>query len=113
MAGAQRPTALDVARIRRWVNERVPIERQDQVKLETAVRGANVTIYEARPAWREDLGPEWQRRPVAQLRHTGSGFWLLLWPDRRDRWQRYPLVPDATRDLEALLRELEEDGRSE
>lgn len=60
----------------------------------------------------DDVGPEWSRRPLVQLRHTGSGFWLLLWQDRRGRWQRYPPAPRPTRDLDALLAEIDEDGIS-
>lgn len=93
MAAAPKPRELDVARIRRWVQERVPPEHEDEVKLEIVVRGANVTIYELRSPWCDEVGPDWSRRPVVQLRHTGGGFWLLLWPDRRDRWQRYPPAP--------------------
>lgn len=80
--------------------------------MECAVHGANVTIFELRPPWCDEVGPEWSRRPVAQLRHTGAGFWLLLWQNRRGRWERYPLAADPTRDLDALLAELDEDGIS-
>ena len=59
--------------------------------------------------WPAD-GQDWTRRPAAQFRHTGGGFWMLLWPDRHDRWQRYPLTPVPTRDLESLLTELDHDG---
>jgi len=52
------------------------------------------------------------RRPLVQLRYTGAGFWLLLWQDRRGRWRRSPLAPQATRDLGALLAEIDEDGIS-
>jgi hypothetical protein len=110
MTTAPKPRELDLARIRRWVRERVPTDHQDQVRVEIAVRGANVTIFELQPPWCAEVGPGWSRRPVAQLRHTGSGFWLLLWRTYRDRWERYPLAPDATRDLNALLGELDEDG---
>ena len=110
MATAPRPKEAALGQIRDFVEGRVPAEHRDQVWLEMAVRGANVTIYELRPPWHEDYGPEWSRRPVAQLRHTGGGFWLLLWPDRRDRWQRYPLAPRPTRDLSELLRELDDDA---
>lgn len=94
------------------MNGRVPVEHQDQVRVEIGVRGANVTIFEMRPPWCEEVGSEWSRRPVAQLRHTGGGFWLLLWHNRRGRWERYPLAPEATRDLDAHLAELNEDGIS-
>jgi hypothetical protein len=96
--------------IRRWAEGRVPVEHQDKVRIEIGVRGASVTIFELRPPWSADVGPDWSRRPIAQLRHTGSGFWLLLWPNRRGRWERYPLAPDATRGVAALLAELDEDG---
>ena len=88
----------------------MPAERQDQVRLEVGVHGANVTIFELRPPGCAEVGPDWSRRPVAQLRHTGSGSWLLLWQNRRERWERYPLAPDATRDLDSLLAELDEVG---
>jgi len=104
------PREIDLARIRRWVDGRIPVEQQDKARLEVGVRGGNVTIYQLTPPWSAEVGPGWSRRPVAQLRHTGGGFWLLLWQNRRDRWERYPLSPDATRDLDALLGELEEDG---
>lgn len=110
MATAPRPSAQDLARIRRWVEVRIPVEHQNTVRVEMAIRGANVTIYELRPPSRDDRAPEWSRRPMAQLRHTGSAYWLLLWPDNRDRWQRHPLALDVTRDLESLLSELDEDG---
>jgi len=110
VATAPKPSELDLARIRRWVEARVPVENQGDVRLEMVVRGANVTIFELRPPGCEEVGPDWSRRPLAQLRSTGYGFWLLLWQNRRDRWERYPLAPNATRDLDALLRELDEDS---
>lgn len=110
MARAPKPRALDLARIQRWVDGRVPFEQREQVRLEVGVHGANVTIFELRPPWCPEVGPDWSRRPVAQLRHTGGGFWLLLWQNRRERWERYPLAPEATRDLESLLTALNDDG---
>jgi len=110
MAPTSKPRDLDLARIRRFVAGRIPAEAQGEVRLEVGVRGGNVTIFELRSPWCDGVGPDWSRRPIAQLRHTGNGYWLLLWPDRRDRWQRYPLAPDPTRDLDSLLTELDEDG---
>ncbi len=110
MARALKPKESDLARIRDWAAKKVPPELQQRVRLEVAVRGANVTLFELQPPWCPDGGPEWARRPAAQLRHTGGGFWLLLWPDHSDRWQRYPPAPSPTRDLDSLLTELDEDG---
>jgi len=51
--------------------------------MEVAVRGTTVTIVECRPPWRADLGPEWSRFPIAQLRHDPTSTeWPLNWPDR-------------------------------
>ena len=110
VASAPKPNQLDLARIRRWVEARVPLAHQDDVRLEVGVHGANVTIFELRPPWSLEVGPDWSRRPVAQLRHTGGGFWLLLWQQHSGRWERYPLAPVPTRDLDSLLTELNEDG---
>jgi len=109
---ATKPREMDLARIRRWVQRRIPAEHHGELRLELRVHGANVTIFELRPPWCAEVGPDWSRRPVVQLRHTGGGFWLLLWQNRRSRWERYPLAPLATRDLDSLLAELEEDGIS-
>ena len=109
---AAKPRQLDLARIRCWADDRVPVEHRDEVRIGLGVRGANVTILELRPPRPDDVGPKWSRRPLVQLRHTGSGFWLLLWQDRRGRWQRHPLAPRPTRDLDALLAEIDEDGIS-
>lgn len=108
MARTVTPKEIDLARIRRWAGTKVPPQSQPQVRLEVTVRGANVTVYELAPAPDDAAG--WTRRPAAQLRHTGSGFWLLLWPDPRGRWQRYPGAPSPTRDLDTLLSELDGDG---
>lgn len=112
MPTAPKPRPGDLARIRRWVEDRVPDEQKQKVRLELGVHGANVTIFELRPPWCPEVGPDWSRRSVAQLRHSGSGFWQLLWRNRRDRWERYPLAPDVTRDLDSLLNALDDDGVS-
>jgi hypothetical protein len=108
LPATSKPPDLDLVRIRRYVANRVPVESQGELRLEVGVRGGNVTVFELRPPWRDAVGPDWSRRPVVRLRHTGNGYWLLLWPDRRDRWQRYPLAPDPTRDLDSLLAELDD-----
>jgi len=56
---------LDLARIRRHVDARVPSRAAAQVRMEVVVRGTAVTIVERRPPWRADLGPEWSRVPIA------------------------------------------------
>ncbi len=47
-------TELDVARVRRWCDERVPDTVRDQVRVECEVAARHLTIVECRPPWRED-----------------------------------------------------------
>lgn len=48
---------LDLARVRRYVEARVPSSVAAQVRMEGVVRGTVVTIVECRPPGRADLGP--------------------------------------------------------
>jgi len=61
---------LDVARVRRWCDERVPDAVRDQVRVECEVAPRYLTIVECRPPWREDMGTEWTRFPIARLRYS-------------------------------------------
>ena len=110
MAAAPKPSEMDLARIRRWVAGRVPPQHADSIKIELGQRGANVTLFELRPPWCEEVGPDWSRRPAAQLRYTGMGFWRLFCTDRNGRWRPYPLNPEPERDLDGLLNVVSEDA---
>ena len=46
------------------------------------------TICECRPPWREDLGPDWPRFPIARL-HRTTGLWFLYWRDQNLKYHRY------------------------
>src|SRR3990170_448785 len=81
---------LDLARIRRFVDARVPARARHQVRLEVEVQGSAVTIVERRAPWRADIGPEWSRFPIARLRYSPTNAaWTLFWRDRNLRWNRY------------------------
>ena len=55
----------------------------------------HLTICECRPPWREDLGPDWTRFPIARLHYTGTtGLWTLYWRDHNLKYHRYQ--PDLT-----------------
>ena len=85
MATTSRPPEIDIARVRRYCQRRVPPHAREQVRLESVVRGSAITIIERRAPWRDDLGPEWSRLKVAQLRYD-HGAWTLHWADRNGRW---------------------------
>jgi hypothetical protein len=48
---------LDVARARRWCEQRVPAHVRDQIKVECDVTPRHLTIVECRPPWHEDMRP--------------------------------------------------------
>jgi hypothetical protein len=101
--------ALDVARVRRWCDERVPAHVSDQIRIECDVAPRHLTILECRPPWREDLGPEWTRFPIARLRYTKtSKTWSLLWRDRNSRFHEYDRVAPSAR-VDDLLSEIDRD----
>jgi hypothetical protein len=55
---------LDVARVRRWCQHRVPEHARSQVKVECDVTPRHLTMVECRPPWRQDMGAEWTRFPI-------------------------------------------------
>ena len=100
---------LDVARVRRWCDERVPAHARDQIRIECDVAPRHLTILECRPPWREDFGPEWTRFPIARLRYTKtSKTWSLLWRDRNLRFHEYDRLAPSPR-VDDLLSEIERD----
>lgn len=99
----------DVARIRAMCEARVPPEACDEVRVELEPERQAINIVERRPPWRNDLGPEWSRLPVARLRYVAAkGLWTLYYLRHTGRWERYPLL-GPTRRLDELLAELAED----
>jgi hypothetical protein len=100
---------LDIARVQRWCDARVPEHVRDQVRVECDVSGRAVTIVECRPPWHPDAGPEWMRQPIARLRFTKSrSEWTLYWPDRNSAFHRYDLAP-PTAHVGDLLAEVDRD----
>ena len=103
---------LDLARIQRYCEGRVPAWLNDKIRIELEVRGRSVTILECRPPWRPDYGPEWTRHPIARLRHLAArGVWLLDWRDGNLRWHHYDLIKPSPH-IEPLLAEIEKDPTS-
>lgn len=103
---------LDVARVRRWCEARVPEHARHQVRVECEPAARHLTIVERRIPYRADLGPEWTTLPVARLRYAaGDRMWTLFWRDRNLRFQRYDLLA-ASPTVVDLLAELERDPTS-
>jgi hypothetical protein len=110
MAAVDSLPELDVARIRRWCEHRVPERALHQVRLESEITGRQVTVVERRSPWRADSGPEWTRRPVARLTYVAStGLWTLYSSDRNGRFHRYDRLAPTSK-IDALLGELDRDA---
>jgi hypothetical protein len=87
---------LDLARIQRFYDARVPARLRGQIRIELEVHGRSVTILECRPPWTPAIGPEWTRLPIARLRHVAAhGVWMLDSSDRNGRWHRYDGIDPA------------------
>lgn len=108
MAAALRIPELDLARVRRFCQTRIPEHARNQVRLEADVRGRSITLVECRPLW-SDASAEWTRMKIAQLRYDESApSWTLYCADRNERWHRYWDL-DASETISALLDEIDED----
>jgi len=100
--------AQDLATIRTYCVSRVPSEFLDRIRVEATIRGRSVTIVECRPPWRKDVGPEWSRQRVAQMRYDADAkLWTLYWADRHGRWHVFDLIEPAR--AGAILDEIELD----
>ncbi len=102
----------DVARVRRWVeerNERLPERARGQIRYELDVDPRSVTILECCPPWKAEYGPEWTRFPIARLRYTAARKeWSIYWRDRNLKFHLYDLF-DPTPTIQAALDEVEKD----
>jgi len=98
---------LDIARVRRWCQQRVPEHVRSQVKVECDVTPLHLTIVECRPPWRQDMSAEWTRFPIARLRYTkATRQWSLYWRDRHLRFHLYDRITSSAR-IDDLLREID------
>jgi hypothetical protein len=100
----------DVARIRRWADQRVPGRVRDELRIELDLGDRSVTIFECRPPLEpEEMGSEWTRFPVARLLYTKSrNEWTLYWRDRNLEFHRYDRVA-PTPDVGDLIEEVDRD----
>jgi hypothetical protein len=96
-------------RLETYCAEHIPPHVRDQIRIEMTTRGNSVTIWECRPPWRPDFGPEWTRTKVAQLRYDPDHFtWTMFWADRNGKWLAYPRLP-STANFDKVLDELDLD----
>ena len=65
------PPETDLAKIRKYCRARVPADIRRQVRVEAAVRGNSVTVFDCRSPWHPNL-TEWSKVRVAQLRYSAD-----------------------------------------
>lgn len=88
---------------------RVPAAHDDELRIEYEVHGSTITIYECRPPWREEMGPDWTRMRICTFEWDAmTRLWTLYARDRNDRRMDCPFVEPAP-DLASLIRDLDND----
>jgi hypothetical protein len=106
-----RPAIPDtaLAAVRRYCENKIPAQLRDKVRVEYDVRGRAITIYECRPPWHPNLGSDWTRQWVAQLRYDPDDHhWRLYCAGRNSPWH-YSDMAEPTPRLDELLAEIDED----
>ena len=100
---------IDIAKVKRFCDARVPEHARYQVRLDVEVDSRTITIVERRAPWRPEAGPEWTRFPIARMRYEAkTKRWTLYWRDRNLRFHHYDrLRPSAS--LDDLIGEVERD----
>lgn len=102
---------LDLERIRRFCDSRIPTNLRNEVRVEVGVRGKSVTIFECRPLWHPKL-TDWSKTSIAQLRYdpdaedstltapiaTAVGTVTTSWSRAlwRTSWKRSTKTPSAS-----------------
>ena len=99
---------LDLHKIRKYAENKVPARVRDKIRMEVDVRGKSVTIVECRPPWHEMVGPEWTRHGVARMKYSSdTNEWTLFWADRNARWHVFDLIDPGP--IDKILNEIELD----
>lgn len=100
---------LDVARVRRWCEQRLPEHARSQVRMECEIAARHLTLVERRAPWREECGTEWSRLPIARLAYSQTTHqWSLHWRDRNLKFHPYDNAQPTT-DIRILMDEIDND----
>ena len=102
----------DVQRVKEWIDRRndgVPVGIRDRIRYELDTGPHTIEIFECRPPWKPEFGPEWTRMLVALMRYTATtNTWSLYWRDSDEVLHVYDMVP-PTPDVVELLDEIDRD----
>lgn len=93
--------------LKHFCNDRLMVCPRGEVRLDYAIDGDCVTLFEERPA--EHEAGKWLKEPVAQVRYSHEfRYWTLHYPGSDQRWRFY-LNASPSLDLAKLLRQIEAD----
>lgn len=83
-----------VRRLRAFCDARIPPAVRNKVRVGFRIRGAEVVLFEERPAFSPPH--EWREAPVAKFRYVGTRkMWRLYCQHRDLRWHAYQALPAA------------------
>ena len=103
---------LDLARVRRWVDERneeMPATVRTELRYEIETSDRAITVVECRPPWDDEPGDEWTRLPVCRFRYTKAHRqWSLYWRDQHEKFHLHPTA-EPTPHLTQLIQVVGED----
>jgi hypothetical protein len=109
MALADEAHEAAVRRVEQFCEQRTPAHARDEMRLEYEVGASKITIVERRAPWNQQVGSDWSRQPIAELRYDGaSRTWALYWRRHTGRWHRYEDFPAAS-GVDPLLAEIDAD----
>jgi hypothetical protein len=99
-----------LAAAQRFCAARSPDDLSDQLRVGCSRRGNSITIFEARPPWRPELGSNaWTEQRVAQLRYDATtARWSLYCCDSNSRWWPYEEIA-VSASVDSLLAEVDHD----
>ncbi len=98
-----------IALVTTYCASQIPPEHADKIRIEYGLRGNTITLYECRPPWREDLGPQWTSSRICSMQWSPqTRLWTLYARDRNDRRLDYEFVTPS-QSVAPLLREVDDD----
>jgi len=101
----------DVQLVQDWLDQRndgFPLDLRDKIRYEIDTGAHDITLFECRPPWKAEFGPDWTRSPVARLHYTIVGnVWSLFWRNKYGEFHVYDIDPSP--DVSDLLAQIDSD----
>lgn len=91
----------------KFCSERIPMELQNQIKLEFSKRENYVTLFEKRRYFKDPS--QWTKSKIAQFRYNPDDKkWTLYWWRHTGKWYQYKEIKPQN-DLQELVDEVDKD----